>query len=368
MKSIRSLFFLILTVSIVLSGCGGKEDAAEKTVEESAEETVEESAEEIVEEAAEESVASEETVYVPDSFTFSGGSGKMQIECPEVTIRDGVPYAKLHFSSTHLSYVKAEGTEYGLKGQDAEIPVRLNENMEITVLTTAMSQPHEVTYEIYIGVSALAGDTGVSGQMTLGDQYDRFDEAAPEIAGLMACNADGADESGAPPYASSGYLRLFRYRDADGAAYTLAEIDMTGGTALSGTDLLYAEDGTARAGLYGTPVVKYLLVPSDGNVPAGLDALAAVTAVPAQHIFEASGLEDLDLKTLIREKTDLIIIPGSLLPETEEDAEAYLEALEKLANHAEQLNMPFIVARQETDPEGQEAWDALYAIVKGPDA
>ena len=126
----------------------------------------------------------------PAFFSFSGGTGKVTITCPEVTInsqtsnqisnqissqtstqingqisdgekdknRDKIAEAVLVFSSPHYEWVKSDGIEYlpdNTEESNREtsiftIPALLDEEMKISALTTAMSEPHEIEYTIFI--------------------------------------------------------------------------------------------------------------------------------------------------------------------------------------------------------------------------
>ena len=96
--------------------------------------------------------------YAPDAFSFSGGTGKVTIECSTVHIRDGVATAVIAFSSPNYTWVKVDGVEYdGLANEFSsqfEIPVRLNADTAITAQTVAMSEPHEVAYTIRVELAA----------------------------------------------------------------------------------------------------------------------------------------------------------------------------------------------------------------------
>ena len=278
--------------------------------------------------------------YTPDSFSFSGGTGKLQISCTKITVRGGKTYATLHFSSKNISYVKANGSTYYMSGQDVEIPVVLNKNMKIIALTTAMSQPHEVAYSIYIGLAAAgnAADTQTAIETTVGNQYDKLDETAPNIAGLAF--------AGETVTAKSDLVKIFRYTDEQKNTFTLVEIDMVKNTAKDpkwleehpeAADLTKAEASTENAAageeapaeeapaeeaeaaeaaenaaaedaetkeadtaatldeqkiaLYEKDIVKYLIVPKDKEVPVGLDKLVVIIQQPADKSYAATAEE-----------------------------------------------------------------------------
>ena len=85
--------------------------------------------------------------YVPDDFSFTGGTGRVSIRCDEVRVTDGHAEARIVFSSTNYSYVKAGGDIYYAdhSGEESSfvIPVKLNADTPIIGQTTAMSTPHD---------------------------------------------------------------------------------------------------------------------------------------------------------------------------------------------------------------------------------
>ena len=103
--------------------------------------------------------------YVPDDFSFTGGTGRVSIRCDEVRVTDGHAEARIVFSSPNYSYVKAGGEVFYADHSEAEssfaIPVKLNADNIIIGQTTAMSTPHEVEYVIRVELAAaLDGEGG----------------------------------------------------------------------------------------------------------------------------------------------------------------------------------------------------------------
>ena len=92
----------------------------------------------------------------PGTFSFSGGSGKINITCDEVEIQGHEVNAHIVFSSPYYSYVKVNGVEYeGSHTEDSSsfmIPAVLDEEFKILGCTTAMSRPHEIEYTLYISL------------------------------------------------------------------------------------------------------------------------------------------------------------------------------------------------------------------------
>ena len=92
--------------------------------------------------------------------TMTGGSGKASIESPaEITVKDGKYSAKIVWSSTHYEYMTVDGTQYDRIDKDGnstfEIPIVLDEDMPISALTTAMSQPHLIDYVLHFDSATL---------------------------------------------------------------------------------------------------------------------------------------------------------------------------------------------------------------------
>ena len=166
----------------------------------------------------------------PAFFSFSGGTGKVTITCPEVTIksqtsnqissqtstqingqisdgekdknRDKIAEAVLVFSSPHYEWVKSDGIEYlpdNTEESNREtsiftIPALLDEEMKISALTTAMSEPHEIEYTIFISLNEETQDSQNTDALENTDISEKT--AAPE-------KADTLEETGAPEKADA---------------------------------------------------------------------------------------------------------------------------------------------------------------------
>ncbi|MBQ9008970.1 MAG: ABC transporter substrate-binding protein [Clostridia bacterium] len=106
-------------------------------------------------------VAAGETL-TPDTFIFRGGSGRVTLSCTEVRVDADRAYARISFDSPRYTRILLDGTEYPTQQEEAvswaEIPAFLNRSFDIQATTTAMSQPHDITYTLYIGVDKLAGE------------------------------------------------------------------------------------------------------------------------------------------------------------------------------------------------------------------
>lgn len=277
-------------------------------------------------------------VYTPDRFTWSGGTGKVQITCNKVTIKNGQAYATLVFSSDHYQYVKANGNKYyTTKGGGAAtvvIPVALNQNNKILGMTDKMSVAHEIEYTIFVYLAAANGGTSANGTTVSGSNNKTLDEEAPQIIGLEYQSETKLD------YAE--YFKIYHYDQG----IVLLEIDMTKDTArdpekteeekseneksaedksedaeksskkkVASVTINRSEDaknsdaeskadasveesatsdnnGTSEqelaAELYKGNVVKYLIVPEDVEVPVGLEQDMIIVKKPTDHTYAES--------------------------------------------------------------------------------
>ena len=350
-------------------------------------------------------------VYTPDGFSFSGGSGKVTISCSKITVTNGQAYATIAFSSPYYGYVKANGNKYmaNVSGGSSifTIPVELNKNNTIIGMTTRMSVAHEISYNIFISLAAAkkGGSTSFSTGFvkadgttsTISTDNSKLDTTAPEIMGL--------EYKAETKLAYAEYFKMYHYDEG----ITLLEIDMTKDTErdpekqteddkkAEDTNTAAAEDtaaatdeeeaaaasdskktGTEKAKdltektkeLYEGNVVKYLIVPKDVEIPAGLDKDMIVIQLPVEKTYVASedalklldeqldaaesikavGMEqkdcqieniakamedkkisfdgafdDLDYKALVKDEIDFAILPSEFLPgnaKDEEDADA----------------------------------------------
>ena len=346
-------------------------------------------------------------VYTPDGFSFSGGSGKVTISCSKITVTNGQAYATIAFSSPYYGYVKANGNKYmaNVSGGSSifTIPVELNKNNTIIGMTTRMSVAHEISYNIFISLAAAkkGGSTSFSTGFvkadgttsTISTDNSKLDTTAPEIMGL--------EYKAETKLAYAEYFKMYHYDEG----ITLLEIDMTKDTerdpekqteddkkaedtntaAAEDTAVATDEEEAAAASdskktstekakdltektkeLYEGNVVKYLIVPKDVEIPAGLDKDMIVIQLPVEKAYVASedalklldeqldaaesikavGMEqkdcqiekiakamedkkisfdgafdDLDYKALVKDEIDFAILPSEFLPGNAKDEE-----------------------------------------------
>ena len=92
--------------------------------------------------------------------TLAGGSGKASVESPaKITVSGGQAVATVIWSSPHYEYMTIGETQYdpvNTEGNSTfEIPVTLDEDMAVSALTTAMSEPHLIDYTLHFDGATL---------------------------------------------------------------------------------------------------------------------------------------------------------------------------------------------------------------------
>ena len=216
----------------------------------------------------------------PAFFSFSGGTGKVTITCPEVTInsqtsnqisnqissqtstqingqisdgekdknRDKIAEAVLVFSSPHYEWVKSDGIEYlpdNTEESNREtsiftIPVLLDEEMKISALTTAMSEPHEIEYTIFISLNEETQDSPNTDALENIDTSEKTD--TPEKADAPE-GTDTSEKTGALEKSETSILPDSEdeeiYEREKPESHTAPEIP--GLTFVSEKELAYAE-------------------------------------------------------------------------------------------------------------------------------
>ena len=291
-------------------------------------------------------------IIVPDKFSFEGGTGRVSISCSGITYTEGVPYATIVFGSESYSYIKIGGEQYDCEHEDGtsftSIPVTLNANNTIQALTTRMSEAHEIEYEIFVYVS-----DGDSDPYALLRGQD-LDEEAPFIPGIVSQTEEALE--------SSDVYRLFEYQNGvyllemkvGGAAGggSASGGSASGSSASAGSDAAadperYVTQAitteAAQENLYKNDVIKYLLAPSDVELPAGIEKEAIVIRIPVSNAY--AGVGDIELKEIVAGGYDLLIVDPEILVEGVSGASGS-DAFADLASNAANLHIPLILNPQ----------------------
>ena len=372
-------------------------------------------------------------VYTPDSFSWSGGTGKVSITCSKVTVTGGQAYATITFSSPHYQYVKANGNVYYPSAKTGSstsfvIPVEMNKNNSVVGMTTAMSTAHEIKYTIFVYIAEAAKANasarangkevtviGVNGSDSskTATANKKMDEVAPEIIGLEYQSETKAE------YAK--YFKIYHYDQG----ITLLEIDMNKKTGRKAAGKKWKEASEIsglnpaeqeQAALYLNNVVKYLIVPENAEIPAGLDKEVIVVRQPADHVYAGSNktislMEELgqldkvttvgvkknkcknetikekmaekeviyagtsgklNYKKLVKNKCNLALLSSSVLPEkrsSKKAAKKKMTAYRKMTEKMTLLQVPVIVdrAKDEKGKDAQKEWEKVYQVILGCD-
>ena len=353
-------------------------------------------------------------VYTPDKFSWSGGTGKVSISCTKITVTGGQAYATIVFSSGSYGYVKANGNTYypTTTGSTSTfvIPVELNKNNTIIGMTTKMSTAHEINYSIFIYLSAAAKADGttVSGETNL--SADTLDEKAPEIMGLSYQSETKVEHA--------KYFKIYHYDQG----ITLLEIDQRKDEDTKETKTKDTKEDTdsgltpaqeEQLALYKAKIVRYLIVPEDAEIPAGLDKEMIVIQKPKKSAYVGSEevLEILDKlnatdqitsvgvkqknckvegiakamkakkiiyagtykkpenKKLMKSKCDLAILSNKILPDEKNEKKMSVEdqqkRYEELAEKFVLLDVPMIVDRSadEEKDDAKAEWSKVYEAI-----
>ena len=353
-------------------------------------------------------------VYTPDKFSWSVGTGKVSISCTKITVTGGQVYATIVFSSGSYGYVKANGNTYYPTATGSTstfvIPVELNKNNTIIGMTTKMSTAHEISYSIFIYLSAAAKADGttVSGETNL--SADTLDEKAPEIMGLSYQSETKVEHA--------EYFKIYHYDQG----ITLLEIDQRKDEDTKETKTKDTKEDTdsgltpaqeEQLALYKAKIVRYLIVPEDAEIPAGLDKEMIVIQKPKKSAYVGSEevLEILDKlnatdqitsvgvkqknckvegiakamkakkiiyagtykkpenKKLMKSKCDLAILSNKILPDEKNEKKMSVEdqqkRYEELAEKFVLLDVPMIVDRSadEEKDDAKAEWSKVHEAI-----
>lgn len=92
--------------------------------------------------------------------TLTGGSGKASVASPApISVQNGEMTATVTWSSPHYEYMTLDGVQYDPVNTEGNstfvIPITLDEEIAVSALTTAMSEPHLIDYSLYFNSATL---------------------------------------------------------------------------------------------------------------------------------------------------------------------------------------------------------------------
>lgn len=404
MKTTVLLLAMVLLMGVFPAGCAGKEGGGQGQVTDSVEQ------EPATGSAGQEPVT-EDGTFQPSLFRAEGGTGKVKITCEEVTLKDGTAEAVIEFNSPHYEWVKKDDVIYEPENAGEEsrktsrfrMPVLLDEEQAISALTTAMSQPHEIEYTIFVSLTeeeggaagseadadGAAGD-GVAGDSTAADQENPDDEFSDEEAygsGGESARAESAverDGNGAPLLPGLTFRSAMELEYAE--AFDIYEYKAQGVEA--SYRLIDVHDSAL-----------YLLVPEGAEAPAGLPKGITVLEMPLQDLyvaatssmalFDAAGALDLvkltgtDVKGWYIDAPKKALESGAMRYAGKYSAPDY-ELLQssgcdlavesmmilhtpEVKEKLEELGIPVFIdtSSRESHPMGRTEWVRLYGVLTG---
>ena len=411
---------IILFIILTFSACSSSQKSESTSVQANA---VTSAAEPEAEKTDGETVdVLEDGSYVPTVFEVSGGTGKVKITCPEVVLTEGKAQARIEFSSPHYEWVKVDGVQYDPENaDDAEransvfsIPVRLDEEMTISGLTTAMSEPHEIEYTIFISLTREDEKSTSDGSAEDTEEKDAAEDSAGNAAEINGENDsadsedDGEDisvtgkqasksESVSQPPALEGLtfvsametayaetFDIYSYQPADGSpeeVYRLIDVHD------SGQYLLLPENSGSDKSAASQKILK--------NLPSSITVLQApldniyVAATSSMALFDGAGAISQVKLTGTKEEGWYIDAPkkaladGSMIYAGKYSAPDYellassgcnlaVESMmilhsPEVKEKLEELGIPVFIdtSSNESHPLGRTEWVRLYGVLTG---
>ena len=212
----------------------------------------------------------EDGTYIADG-TLEGGSGRATISSPvELTVKDGQMTARIEFSSPYYDYMIVDGEKYEPENTEGNsqftIPMAgFDAGVPVTADTVAMSEPHEIDYEIVLDSTTLKSWDGQT------KESEAVTEADTTVPDETTENTDGVK--------STGTGLEHEILEIPGLTYDHSmELEYATQFAVDYYQDDYAVITIAQEG-------AYLVVPEGKEVPEGLDKEIKVLQQPLDHIY-----------------------------------------------------------------------------------
>ena len=203
--------------------------------------------------------------------TLEGGSGRATISSPvELTVKDGQMTARIEFSSPYYDYMVVDGEKYEPENTEGNsqftIPMAgFDAGVPVTADTVAMSEPHEIDYEIVLDSTTLKSWDGQT------KESEAVTEADTTVPDETTENTDGVK--------STGTGLEHEILEIPGLTYDHSmELEYATQFAVDYYQDDYAVITIAQEG-------SYLVVPEGKEVPEGLDKEIKVLQQPLDHIY-----------------------------------------------------------------------------------
>lgn len=307
-------------------------------------------------------------IYFPE-FSFTGGSGRVSIQCEQVILKNGQATATILFDSPNYTWVQVDDIRYDNETPTEDygtfqIPVKLDEPTEIVAQTTAMSAPKEIAYRLSVAIPEDGGkkmEEQISSKAPSGKEPLKTDVTEiPEIPGLTYSHSVEIE------YAEC--FRIYCYendyaviRISDGRDYFLIPENTRIPEGLSGDYTMLQLPLTNIYQVASSAMGMFDRIGALTNVRlTGTKAedwfISNVrTAVEKGNILFAGKYSAPDYELLVSEGCDLAIESTMILHAP--------EVQEKL----EEMGIPVLVERSsyENHPLGRTEWIKLYGLLTG---
>lgn len=212
----------------------------------------------------------EDGTYIADG-TLEGGSGRATISSPvELIVKDGQMTARIEFSSPYYDYMIVDGEKYEPENTEGNsqftIPMAgFDAGVPVTADTVAMSEPHEIDYEIVLDSATLKSWDGQT------KESEAVTEADTTVPDETTENTDGVK--------STGTGLEHEILEIPGLTYDHSmELEYATQFAVDYYQDDYAVITIAQEG-------SYLVVPEGKEAPEGLDKEIKVLQQPLDHIY-----------------------------------------------------------------------------------
>lgn len=212
----------------------------------------------------------EDGTYIADG-TLEGGSGRATISSPvELTVKDGQMTARIEFSSPYYDYMIVDGEKYEPENTEGNsqftIPMAgFDAGVPVTADTVAMSEPHEIDYEIVLDSATLKSWDGQTKESEAVTEVDTTvpDETTENIDGVKSTGTGLEHEILEIPGLTYDHSMELEYATQFAVDYYQDD---------------YAVITIAQEG-------SYLVVPEGKEAPEGLDKEIKVLQQPLDHIY-----------------------------------------------------------------------------------
>ena len=212
----------------------------------------------------------EDGTYIADG-TLEGGSGRATISSPvELTVKDGQMTARIEFSSPYYDYMVVDGEKYEPENTEGNsqftIPMAgFDAGVPVTADTVAMSEPHEIDYEIVLDSTTLKSWDGQTKEPEAETEADSSvpDETVESIEKNESTGTGLEHEILEIPGLTYDHSMELEYATQFAVDYYQDDYAM----------ITIAQEGS------------YLVVPEGKEAPEGLDKEIKVLQQPLDHIY-----------------------------------------------------------------------------------